>query len=97
MYVVRNVFECKPGKAGELVAKFKAAGPHLEAMGIHNRRILTDAAAGFWTVVAESEVEDVGEYFAALDRRSDSPELAEAMAGYMDLVTGGRREIFKLA
>jgi hypothetical protein len=27
---------------------------------------------------------------------SESPELADAMAGYMELVTGGRREIYKL-
>jgi hypothetical protein len=51
---VRNVFERKPGKAGELVAKLRAAGPHLEAMGIHNRWILTDAAAGWRMSAATS-------------------------------------------
>ncbi|MEZ5332432.1 MAG: hypothetical protein R2991_10355 [Thermoanaerobaculia bacterium] len=96
MYVVRNVFECKPGKAGELAEKMRAAGPHLAEVGIVNRRILTDTAAGFWTVVVETEVENVADYFEALGRRSDNPALAEAMAGYMDLVTGGRREIWQL-
>jgi hypothetical protein len=96
VYVVRNVFQCKPGKAKELVEKMKAAGPHLEAMGVRNRRILSDAATGFWTVVVEAEVENVADYFDALDRRGGSRELAEAMAGYMELITGGRREIYKL-
>jgi hypothetical protein len=37
-------------------------------------------------------VEDVGGYFRALTQRGGNPALPEAMAGYMDLVTGGRRE-----
>lgn len=96
MYIVRNVFSCKAGKARELVAKLKAAAPHLQALGIRNVRVLTDAAAGFWTVVAESEVESLDAYFQALAERPASGELQEAMAGYMDLVAGGHREIFRI-
>lgn len=96
MFVVRNVFTCKPGKAKELVAKFKTAGPHLEALGIHNPRVLSDASAGFWTVVVESEVESLDAYFHVVEQRIANPEIAQAMSGYMDLVEGGRREIFKV-
>ena len=94
MYVVRNVFTTKPGKARELVAKFQAARPHLEADGRHGLRILTDAVAGFWTVVVESEVEDLTEFLGQARGGMRSTAAAEAMEGYMDLVEGGYREVF---
>ena len=59
MFVVRNVFRTHPGKAKELVKKFQAAAPHFKKIGIHNTRVLSDAVAGFWTVVHEVEVEDM--------------------------------------
>lgn len=96
MFVVRNVFHCKPGKAKELVAKFKAAAPHFEELGIHNTRVLTDTAADFWTVVVESEVENLQEYVHDVETRGANAALRDAMAGYMDLVQGGRREIFRV-
>jgi len=33
MYLVRDIFTTKPGKAKDLVAKFKAMGPHLTGPG----------------------------------------------------------------
>lgn len=96
MFIVRNIFTCKPGQAKELVAKFKAAEPHLGEMGIRNSRILSDTSAGFWTVVVESEVESLDEYFGIVRQRDANPKLQEAMGGYMELVTGGRREIFRV-
>jgi hypothetical protein len=93
MYVVRNVFHAKPGKARDLVDKFKRARPHLLELGVHNTRILSDAVAGFWTVVVESEVEDLDTYFSISRGFSQQPEVGEIMKGYMDLVSGGHREI----
>ncbi len=95
MYVIRNVFRTKPGKAKDLVAKFKAASPHLETDGIRNTRILTDVSAGFWTVVVESETDDLTAYARQLETRHDNPEAEKAMAGYMDLVDTGYREILR--
>ncbi len=96
MYIVRNIFHTKPGKAKELVAKFKAAAPHFRELGIHNTRILTDAVAGFWTVVVESEVEDMNHYFEGLERRGPNDAVRKALDGYMELVQGGSREVFHL-
>jgi heme-degrading monooxygenase HmoA len=96
VYVVRNIFTCKPGRAKDLVAKFKAAAPHLARMDIRNTRILTDTSAGFWTVVVESEVESLDAYFGAVRNREADDAVAKAMAGYMDLVEGGRREILRV-
>ena len=33
MYVIRNVLKCKPGKAGEVIAKFKTALPMMQEIG----------------------------------------------------------------
>jgi hypothetical protein len=94
MFLVRNVFQAKPGRAKDLVQKFKAAAPHLETRGVRNTRILTDVVETFWTVVIESEVEDLGDYAAQSRTMSSDPKVGEVMKGYMDLVQGGRREVF---
>ncbi len=97
MYVIRNTMYAKPGHGKDLVEKLKAAIPHFEAMGPKNLRVLTDAVATTWTIAMEMEVESVGTYFDILEGRSKSPGLGEAMKGYAELVTGGKREIFKIA
>jgi len=95
MYLIREVFQAKPGKAGALVKMFKLARPHLEkSEGMKNMKIMTDAVGTYWTVVIESEVDDMGKFFADLRGATASEELKEIMKGYMDLVAGGHREIF---
>ncbi len=97
MFLVRNVFHAKPGKAKELVAIFKKAAPLLESTGVPKvTRVLTDTVATFWTVVIESEVEDLNAYMDLAGAISKKPEIGEAMKGYMDLVSGGHREIFRI-
>jgi hypothetical protein len=93
MYVVRDVFKTKPGQAKDLVKKFDAALPHMQVDGIKARRILVDSVSAYWTVVLETEVEDLEAYFSLAENR----EAREQMSGYLDLVTGGHREIFKVA
>jgi len=95
MYLIRDVFNTKPGKAKELVKKFKQAVPLWEKDGMKNFKIMTNIAATYWTVVFESEIEDLGEFAKEVRGGSQpDPELIKIMEGYMDLVTGGRREIF---
>ena len=97
MFLVRNVFTTHPGKAKELVQIFKKAAPILEASGIvENVRVLTDAVAGFWTVVVESEVKDLNSYVDMAQAMRGNKELGAAMAGYLDLQTGGHREVFRI-
>jgi len=96
MYIVRNVFRCKPGKAKDLVAKFKAARPHLDAAGGGSTRLLTDASAGFWTVVVETDIADLATWEKRLAEMGGNAQAQAAMQGYMDLVEGGYREIFKV-
>ncbi len=96
MFIVRDTFRCKPGHAKDLVAKFKAAAPHLQGISTSEVRIMTDRVTDFWTVALEIEVESLDEYWKAVESRGNIPAVREAMAGYMDLVLEGKREIFHL-
>ena len=97
MFLVRNVFHAKPGKAKALVEIVKKAQPLLLETGvIRSMRILTDSVATFWTVVIESEVEDLNAYMDMARIVSQKPEIGEAMKGYIDLVNGGHREVFRI-
>jgi hypothetical protein len=95
MFLIREVFKAKPGKAKELVKKFKAAAPFFEKMGEgKNHMVMTDVVADYWTVVMQWETDDLGKFATNLRGGTASPELMEIMKGYIDLVEGGHREIF---
>ena len=93
MLVIRNVFRCKPGQAKNLVAKFKEG---LAAMEDSSTRLLVDVSADFWTVVVENNVESFESWEKFMEERGGRPEVQKAMEGYMDLVEGGYREIFRV-
>ena len=94
MYLIRDVFNCKPGRAKDLVAKFKRAMSLMQAPGTW--RVMTDTVGGYWTVVTESEVGELKTYFDMASSEADTPEVAKAMEGYHDLITGGHREIYRI-
>ena len=97
MYLVRNVFQAKPGQAKALAEIFKKAGPAMKESGLsQNFRVLTDASAGFWTVVVESEVQDLNAYMDMAQAVSKHPQIGQAMKGYTDFTTGGHREIYRI-
>ena len=96
MYLIRDIFNTKPGRAKDLVAMVKKAMPHMQAPGIKNQRVMTDTVGPYWTVVCESEVDELQAYFDAGRNAAPDPEAEAAMKGYMDLVDGGRREIFRI-
>ncbi len=55
MYLIREVFQAKPGKAKDLVKMFKAAMVHFQKeQGISNVKVMTDVVSNYWTVVVES-------------------------------------------
>jgi hypothetical protein len=94
-FVIRDIYKCKPGKAKELVRKFKDAEPFLLRLeGIKKVRVMTDYVTTYWTVVSETEVVELNNYFDIMRNMTSMPALAEIMKGYMDLVDGGHREIF---
>ncbi|HVO72608.1 MAG TPA: hypothetical protein VMT35_01180 [Ignavibacteriaceae bacterium] len=94
MYLVREVFRTKPGKAKELVKKFKQTAPIMEKQGMKGFKIMTDIATTYWTVVLESEVDDLGKFAKEIRGETSQPEMQNIMKGYLDLVEEGRREIY---
>lgn len=96
MYVIRNVFKCKPGKAKAVIEKFKAAHALMADMNL-DERILVDEVADFWTVVVEVNVEDLSAFSTAMQERGSRGDIQEAMSGYMDMVESGYREVFRVA
>ena len=93
MYLVREVFQTKPGKAKDLVKIFKEAGKIMEGMG--KTRIMTDAVSKYWTVILEMEVENLASW-EKMARTTQKSEVREIMKDYMTLLEGGHREIFKI-
>jgi len=95
MILVRDVFQAKYGRGGELVALFKEAR---EALGSEATadRILTDASGPFFTVVTETEVESLAEW----ERRSAEVfaqgEFGDWFARMVPLVESGRREFYNI-
>jgi hypothetical protein len=82
--------------AKEMVNKSKDAAQYFPDIGVKNTQVLTDISSEFWTVVIQSEVEDLNTYMDMATTISKNPQMGEAMKGYMDLVQEGYREIFKI-
>jgi hypothetical protein len=52
MFLIREVMQCKPGKVGEMVKRFKQLEPLMKEAGMTEpARIMTDMAGGepFWS------------------------------------------------
>lgn len=97
MFVVRDVFRCKPGKAKDLVEKFKGTMTSMERDDrFTNCRIMVDAIADYWTVVIECDVESLADFERHMSEFGARPEVRAAMEGYMDLVIEGRREMYRI-
>jgi len=97
VYIIRDIMQCKPGKVREMVKRFKSVNDLAPKIGIKPCRILTDVSGEpFWTVVGEFEVDSVDSFFAMMEKAFANEEAGRIMAGYHDMVQGGRREIYKV-
>ena len=97
MYVIREVLHCKPGKVRKMVEKFKTISTVMKEMGQEPFRLLTDVTGErFWTIVAESQVEKIDDFFALEQKLMANETVRKAMADYHDLVKSGRREIYRI-
>ena len=97
MYVIREVLHCKPGKVRQMVEKFRGISTVMKDMGHEPLRLLTDVAGDpFWTIVAETSVENIEDFFAMEQTLMSNARLREAMSDYHDLVADGRREIYRI-
>ena len=98
MYVIREIMHCKPGKAGEMVKRFKQMEPLMKEVGMTEpQRVMTDMSGEcFWTVVAEQVVPNLEKYLDLSRQTMTDPRAQKIMQGYHDLIESGRREIFKV-
>jgi hypothetical protein len=98
MYVIREIMHCKPGKAGEMVKRFKQMEPLMKEVGMTEpQRVMTDMSGEcFWTVIAEQTVPTLEQYLDMTRQTMTDPRAQTIMKGYHELVESGRREIFKV-
>ncbi|MGC2236252.1 MAG: hypothetical protein WA584_08830 [Pyrinomonadaceae bacterium] len=93
MFLIRNVFKCKPGQAKNLIEHLQKSMSLMDGV---KYRILVDHVATFWTVVLEIEFEDLAGHEKQLSEYGSRADVQEAMSGYLDSVESGYREIFRI-
>lgn len=95
MFLVRDIMYCKPGKARQMVDKFRALSAQMQTLGVGSMRVMTDLTAErYWTVVAETQVDNMDRYTEMSRKSMEIKEVQEVMKGYHDLIDHGRREIY---
>ena len=92
MFVIRETFTAKPGKASALAAMFKQVMGEMTTL---KTRVMTDYIAGFNTVVLETEVQNLGDFEKELETYMSRQDLRDKMKGYTDMYQEGRREVYK--
>jgi hypothetical protein len=97
MILVRNVFQAKFGKGGEL-AKLMVEGMRVEGGGGGGRwRVLTDLTSGpFDTVVLEGEAESLAAWEELRRKMFADPSFGEGMARTAELIQSGHAEIYTI-
>ena len=81
MYLSRDIFQCKPGKAKDLVARFKKFSLVLQEMGYAPARILTDVSGEqYWSVVLEQDVESIDDLAETSRKVMSDPRALEVIS-----------------
>jgi heme-degrading monooxygenase HmoA len=97
MLLVRDIFKCKPGRSKALADQFSTSMSLLaDAEGFNSFRILLDFVGDYWTVVLESEVDDLAQFEQHMREWGERDDVRKVMEGYMDNVLSGYREVFRI-
>ena len=76
---------------------FKQTIPSMEEEdGFRNCRVMVDYVASYWTVVLQAEVDEIQQFDHHMASFGKRPEVREALAGYMEMVISGHREIYRI-
>ncbi len=94
MILVRDVFQAKYGKGGDLVSLFKEARQKWPSYA--TGRILTDASGPFFTVITETEVASLAEWEKRIAEVFSRPEFGDWFNRMQPLVESGRREFYNI-
>jgi hypothetical protein len=93
MFIVRETFIAKPGKASALAKLFKEVMAEITQM---KPRVSTDYIGQFNSVVLETECEDLAQFEKSLSDYMSRQDLRDKMKGYTDMYQEGKREVFKV-
>jgi uncharacterized protein YcgL (UPF0745 family) len=97
-YMIREVFECKRGKAPEIVNDLKIIVDALKNQGIPDHKIYVDITERMDTVIHEYEVDSLDQYFT--NQRGFyinlAPEARQLVDHYNEHTVAGRREIYEV-
>ena len=93
MIIVRDVFQAKYGKGGELVALLKEVLPEMTRS---YQRILSDASGPFFTIVTEIEVASLAEWESVIAEAFANPKFGQWFERMVPLVESGRREFYNV-
>jgi hypothetical protein len=96
MYLEREIFHAKVGKAGQLVKLFKEYDKLTRGKKFKKARIMTDLSGKFWTVVFEREIKSIDGLAVETRRLNNNPKVKALFKDYHDLVDGGSRELYKI-
>lgn len=93
MLLIREVFTAKPGQAGKLARKMRDIATEFNWGDV---RVMTDLIGKMNTVVLETEIPDLLTFEQRMAGYATDEKLHERMAGYTEMYSHGRREIFQI-
>ena len=96
MIIVRDVFQAKYGKGSDLAALFKEAKEKWSTQYQYAPRVLTDASGPFFTVVTETEFENLAAFEQKSGEIFSTPEFGDWFGRMTQLVESGRREFYNI-
>ncbi|PZS04028.1 MAG: hypothetical protein DLM69_02330 [Candidatus Chloroheliales bacterium] len=98
MLIIRDVFQVKWGHVDEAVALMKEIRDKWNSEGKKGFavRILTDASGPFFTMVTESEAQNLADWERLNAAAFADPDFAAWFARTAELVESGRREFYHL-
>lgn len=94
MIIVRDVFQAKYGKGNDLAALFIEAKEKWSAQ--YAPRVLTDLSGPFFTVVTETEFENLSAFEEKSGEIFSMPEFGEWFGRMTELVESGQREFYNV-
>jgi hypothetical protein len=96
MILVRNIFQAKFGRAGELANAMKEEAQKISEGYGGKARVLTDLSGQFDTVVFEIEVESLALWEKRRAEMFSQPDFQEGFAQTAGLIEGGRSEFYTI-
>lgn len=96
MFLVRDVFELKFGKAKDFIALYSANIETMEKQGHILDKMYSNYTGKYYTFVMEHEVESINEYEETLNKSFQDKEYESFYAKLLPLIETGHREILKV-